>query len=131
MLIKTIRTAFNHCGVIIVQCAKINDDLADKHTHSQPPMASSGRSYGLRARNRPAVRADGAPDDSVVEALLFVGLKPKVLNKKERQAFGGQSQEYIGVRCVPLVMARRCDGATRRFRLRPSPFPPPARACAA
>ena len=61
-------------------------------------MAATGR-YGLRARgNRPIVRPDGAPSDDVVEALLFVGLKPKVPNKQERQLFGGQMQDYINIR---------------------------------
>ena len=62
-------------------------------------MAASGR-YGLRQRNRePAVKAE-APDDETVRALLFLGLKPKVLSKRERQLFGGQSADYTSVRCV-------------------------------
>jgi hypothetical protein len=57
--------------------------------------ANGGRT-GLRARNR-ALRPE-PPGDDVVDALLFVGLKSKVLNKQERQAFGGQMQEYVSVR---------------------------------
>jgi hypothetical protein len=62
-------------------------------------MASTSR-YGLRARERyPGQRPESAPrDDVTVEALLFVGLKPKVLTKPERQAFGGQMTDYISVR---------------------------------
>jgi len=65
-------------------------------------MAASSSRYGLRARLRyPGQGGErSALDDGVVEALLFVGLKPKVLSKRERQAFGGQMSDYITIRWV-------------------------------
>jgi len=60
-------------------------------------MAASSR-FGTRAHRRyPAERSalyDG------VEAMLFVGLKPQVLSKRERHSFGGQMSDYITIRCV-------------------------------
>jgi hypothetical protein len=73
-------------------------------------MAATSR-YGLRARS--LSRGESAPrDDATVEALLFVGLKPKVLTKPERQAFGGQMTDYIAIRWGQRPARRRgCSGA--------------------
>lgn len=64
-----------------------------------PPMAASGR-YGLRQRHHQSAPAkgDSGTDDETVQALGFVGLKPKVLSKRERQLFGGVAPDYTSVR---------------------------------
>lgn len=64
-------------------------------------MESSTR-YGLRAkhglRKRSVTEEQQAAEGPEAEAVTAVGLKPKVLTKQERQAFGGKISEYLEAR---------------------------------
>jgi hypothetical protein len=71
-------------------------------------MATGGR-YGLRNRQHVGSRPEAsAVDAPTVEALLSVGLKPRVLSKPERRKFGALMAAYIPIRCVGGVGAVLC-----------------------